>query len=316
LLLPLYNRRQTVGESILRPSFAAIVLNLAAIEPRGRHIRSLEEAPMRGALLSDARHYQILALSLLLAYSMTALDFGSAPLPSVIAIASAVLTQIVCTRLAGQAKLDLRSPLISGLSLSLLLRADAPWVFAAAGIIAIASKFVLRHAGKHIWNPAGIAIVAMLFGTNHAWISPGIWGTEIWFAALLGLLALIVLTAAARADIALFFLGTHAALLFARAAWLGDPLAIPLHQLETGALLIFAFFMITDPKTTPNARIARFILALGVAGLAHYLAFFGEMRPALYLSLALLSPLVPLLDRLFPAQRFTWLPQTAKGTPA
>jgi len=57
------------------------------------------------------------------------------------------------------ASIDLRSPLITGLSLSLLLRADEPWLHAVAGVIAIGSKFVLRIDGKHIWNPAGLAIV-------------------------------------------------------------------------------------------------------------------------------------------------------------
>ena len=51
----------------------------------------------------------------------------------------------------------------------------------------------------------------------------------VWFAALLCFLAILVLQAARRSDIAIFFLGGHAALLFARAAWLGDPLTIPLH---------------------------------------------------------------------------------------
>jgi Na+-transporting NADH:ubiquinone oxidoreductase subunit NqrB len=271
---------------------------------------------MKEAALSDARHFQILALGLLLAYSALVLDFGSDPVASALAIGSALATQALWTRLARLPSLDLRSPLITGLSLSLLLRADALWVFALAGAIAISSKFILRRHGKHIWNPAGLAIVLLLFGTDHVWISPGLWGAEIWFVALLAFLAILVLTAAARADIALFFLAAHGGLLFARALWLGDPPAIPLHQLETGSLLIFAFFMITDPKTTPDARIARLVLAVAVAGLAHYLAFFGQMRPALYLSLALLSPLVPLLDRLFPASRFAWPGHLPKGTPA
>jgi enediyne biosynthesis protein E5 len=202
--------------------------------------------------------------------------------------------------------LDLRSPLITGLSLSLLLRADEPSLCAAAGVIAIASKFILRIDGKHVWNPAGFAIVVLLFGTDHAWISPGQWGASLWFAALLGFLALLVLQRARRADIALFFLGSDALLLLARAFWLGDPLAIPLHQLESGSLLIFAFFMISDPKTAPDARLARLLFAAAVALLAHYLVFFLQLRPALYLSLIVLSPVNPILDRLIPAARFQW----------
>src|SRR5499426_3223429 len=151
-------------------------------------------------LWSDARHYQIAALSTLLIFNLGWLDFGARPLNSALAIAS--------------------SPLITGLSLSLLLRADEAWLHALAGVIGIGSKFVLRIDGKHIWNPAGLAIVVLLLVSNDVWISPGQWGSAVWFATLLGFFAILVLHAARRSDMALFFLGSHAALLFARAWWL------------------------------------------------------------------------------------------------
>src|ERR1700722_12698696 len=75
------------------------------------------------------------------------------------------------------------------------------------------------------------AIVVLLFATKDVWISPGQWGASVYFASLLAFFAILVLWASQRSDVALFFLGAHATLLFARALWLGDPLAIPLHQL-------------------------------------------------------------------------------------
>jgi enediyne biosynthesis protein E5 len=257
---------------------------------------------------SDARHFQIVALASLLTINFVWLDFGAKPLYSALALSSVLLTQIICSRLFGLPKTDLRSPLITGLSLSLLLRANDPWLPAVAGFIAIASKFVLRIDGRHVFNPAGFAIVVLLLTSSAVWISPGQWGASIWLAMLLGFFGILVLQAAQRSDIALFFLGSHAALLFARAYWLGDPLAIPLHQLQSGSLLIFAFFMISDPRTTPDSRAARFFFALAVAVLAHYLAFFIQMRPALYVALIALSPLTPLLNRIVPGKRFQWTP--------
>lgn len=263
---------------------------------------------------SDARHFQIAALSFLLAVNFLWIDFGARPLYSALAISSALATQIVCSRLFGLQKLDLRSPLITGLSLSLLLRADAAWLPALAGVIAIASKFVLRVDGRHLFNPAGLAIVILLLTTGGVWISPGQWGTSIWLAALLVLFAILALQAAERSDIALFFLGAHAALLAGRAWWLGDPLAIPLHQLQSGSLLIFAFFMISDPRTTPDSRAGRLILAIAIALVAHYLAFFLQMRPALYIALIALSPATVLLNRMIPAKKFEWI-AAAQGAP-
>lgn len=255
----------------------------------------------------DPRYLQIAALASLLAVNFVLVDFGARPLPTLAAIGGAVLTQLLCTRLAGLPDFDMRSPLITGLSLSLLLRADAVWLHAAAAIIAIGSKFVIRHNGKHVFNPAGFAIVVLLLAaTNHVWISPGQWGAEIWFTALTGCFAILVLSASRRADIAVFFFASHAALLLARAIWLGDPLAIPLHQLQSGSLLIFTFFMISDPRTTPDSMRGRFLFAFAVAACAHYLTFFMQMRPALYVALIAFSPAIILLDRLIPAAQFRW----------
>ena len=220
--------------------------------------------PGRLRFLADARHRQIAALSILLAVNFLFIDFGAKPLASALAIAASVATQAACAWWFGLKHLDLRSPLITGLSLSLLLRADEPALHAVAGVLAILSKFVLRHGDKHVFNPAGFAIVALLFFSDHVWISPGQWGTSVWFAALVAFGAILVLRAARRADIAAFFLTSHAGLLIARALWLGDPLAIPLHQLQSGSLLIFAFFR--DFRPAHLARCAARALHLCLCG--------------------------------------------------
>ncbi|WP_035654821.1 RnfABCDGE type electron transport complex subunit D, partial [Bradyrhizobium sp. STM 3809] len=124
--------------------------------------------------LPDARYFQIAALATLLAINFAMIDFGARPAASVIAVTTALVTQVIGCRLSGT-PLDLRSPLITGLSLSLLLRADALWLHAAAAAIAIAAKFVLRIDGKHVFNPAGFAIVVLLFTSHGVWISPGQW---------------------------------------------------------------------------------------------------------------------------------------------
>jgi Na+-transporting NADH:ubiquinone oxidoreductase subunit NqrB len=187
-----------------------------------------------GLVKLDARYFQIGALACLLAINFLAIDFGAKPIASAFAMAASLLTQAAFSRFMN-VPLDLRSPLITGLSFSLLLRADAAWMHAVAGVVAIASKFLLRTDGRHIFNPAGFAIVALLLAHAGVWISPGQWGAELSFAAFIGLMAILVLQAARRADIAIYFLGAHALLLAARAIWLGDPLAIPLHQMGSGS---------------------------------------------------------------------------------
>src|SRR5262249_3658694 len=110
-------------------------------------------------LRSDARHFQIAALATLLAFNFAFLDFGARPLNSALAILGSLATQALCSRLARLPAIDLRSPLITGLSLSLLLRADEPWVHALAAIIAIGSQFLPRLEGRPGRNPSRLCIL-------------------------------------------------------------------------------------------------------------------------------------------------------------
>ena len=60
-----------------------------------------------------------------------------------------------------------------------------------------------------------------------------------------------------RSDVSLAFVFAYAAILFGRALWLGDPWAIPLKQLQSGALLLFTFFMPPDLSRVINGAAAR-----------------------------------------------------------
>jgi Na+-transporting NADH:ubiquinone oxidoreductase subunit NqrB len=267
-----------------------------------------------GLLRSDPRFFQIAALSSLLVYGLVLLDFDVTPARAGLILATCLATQALCQRLAGLTPYEPRSALISGLSLCLLLRTESPLLAAMAAALAVVSKFAFRVRGKHVFNPTNLAIAAVVLASGRAWVSPGQWGDSAYFAFLMACAGGLVAFWALRSDVALAFLVAWAGLLFGRALWLGDPLAIPLHQLRSGSLLLFAFFMISDPKTTPDARGCRLAFGVLVAGLAFYLQFV-LYRPSggLILALFLLSPLVPVLDRLFPGPRYAW-PGAPKGT--
>jgi len=274
--------------------------------------------PLRPRL--DPRLYQIASLTALLAYGATWLDF-EVNLSRVVAILGAVLsTQYLCTRLWKLPAFDPASALISGLSLCLLLRTNSAVLAIAAAILAIAGKFVLRWNGKHVFNPTNFALVAMMALTGQVWVSPGQWGNLAFFAFLITCMGGVVVQRAARADVTFAFIAAWAGVLFGRALWLGQPLAIPLHQLGNGALLLFSFFMISDPRTTPDSRIGRVLFAVLVALGAGFVQFVLYRTNGLLWSLAAFSLLVPLLDRLFPGHRYQWkvpapLPTPAKGSP-
>jgi Na+-translocating ferredoxin:NAD+ oxidoreductase RnfD subunit len=146
----------------------------------------------------------------------------------------------------------------------------------------------------------------MLLLADGVWVSPGQWGSVAVFAFLLAAAGALVVNRAARADVTWTFLAAHAALVVGRALWLGDPLAIPLHRLSNGALVLFAFFMISDPRTTPDSRAGRIAFAVLVAAGAYVVQFrLFQANPLLW-SLAACSLAVPLIDRLLPGQRYDW----------
>jgi Na+-transporting NADH:ubiquinone oxidoreductase subunit NqrB len=253
----------------------------------------------------DPRLYQIASLSTLLLYGLLWLHFDVSPVQIIVTIGTAILTQYAGARFYNLPSFDPKSPLISALSLCLLLRTDHLAVAALAAFIAIGSKFVIRWRDKHLFNPTNFALVIML-ASGLGWISPGQWGQVAWFGFLIACLGSLVVTRAARADVMLAFLTFYVGLLFARALWLGDPLTIPLHQIESGALLIFSFFMISDPKTTPDSRAGRIVFALMVALAALYVQF-GFFRPNGPLwGLIACAALVPLLDYVLPGSRYDW----------
>ena len=265
--------------------------------------------------LRDPRYYQIAVLSSLVGFGVVGLDFGISAANAVAIVTMALATQYAGTRLCGLPAFDPLSPLITSLSLTLLLRTDLVALAALAAVIAIGSKFVIRVRGKHIFNPANVAIVTLILATDRAWISSGQWGNAAIGAFALACLGFLVLTRAKRAETTLAFLGAYALLLLGRAAWLGDPLAIPLHQLQNGALLIFAFFMISDPKTTPDHRIGRIAYGAIVAGVTMFVQFVLYEPGAPVLALIICSPVVPFIDALLCGNKYNWsLPSAAVST--
>jgi Na+-transporting NADH:ubiquinone oxidoreductase subunit NqrB len=264
----------------------------------------------------DPRLYQIGTLASLLVYGMGWLDFDVSPARAALILTTVLVTQAICDRV--KARLDddgrrhppfamsARSALISGLSLCLLLRTNRPDLAALASVVAIAGKFLIRARGKHIFNPTNGGIVAMLLMTNQAWVSPGQWGAPAFFAFLMACAGSLVVNRAARADVTCAFIVSYAALVFGRSIYLGEPLTIPFHRLASGALVLFAFFMISDPKTTPDSRAGRLLFAALVAFGAWYVQFRLFRTNGLLWSLAASSIAVPVIDRLLPGPRYSW----------
>ena len=269
--------------------------------------------------MADPRLYQIVTLASLLVYGMGWLEFDITPGRVALILATVLGTQRMCDRLTGSTApfaSSARSALISGLSLCLLVRTNYALLACLAAVITIAGKFLIRVRGKHVFNPTNGGIAAMLLLTGHVWVSPGQWGTAASFAFLMACAGMLVVTRAARSDVTLAFIACYGGLVLGRSLYLGEPLTIPLHRLESGAFLLFSFFMISDPKTTPDSRAGRILFAALVAATAWYVQFRLFRTNGQLWSLAIWSMAVPILDRLIPAARYDWTQPRPRPIPA
>lgn len=255
---------------------------------------------------TDPRWMQIGFLASFLTAGILFLRFDVPLWQPPLIIGSACAVQWGMQRLMGVPAQGYLSPVITGLGLSLLLRTDALWVGPFAAAVAISSKFIVRHRGKHLFNPTNLGLVVAMLLTAHAWCSPSQWGHSAVFVGWFAVFGMAVAHRAFRSDVSLAFLGTWVLLKAARVLYLGAPLSQLSHQLATGSLIVFTFFMISDPKTTPDHRSARVLYGAGVAALGFFFLHQLWWQNALIWALCAASPLVPLLDRLFRADPFRW----------
>jgi Na+-transporting NADH:ubiquinone oxidoreductase subunit NqrB len=273
------------------------------------------------SLFKDARDYQIIFLSVFFLLGVSTRDWSLKPIAIAITFATCWLTQICMVSIFPSATpqkherwLSLKSATITGLGLSLLLRSDSYSAIACASFLAIASKFIFRTNGKHWFNPANFGIVVVLLldsfvGNSHAWVSNGQWGEDSLYALVFLGLGGIVLKKVGRWDTSFMFLASYTILEGLRNLWLGWTWDVLAHRLTSGSLLLFALFMITDPRSIPNAKGARLIWAFAIAVLAFIFRNVFFNADAMFYALFLISPLTVLCDRIWNAPRFQWLPK-------
>ncbi|HYV53014.1 MAG TPA: DUF2330 domain-containing protein [Chitinophagaceae bacterium] len=265
----------------------------------------------------DPRYFQVIFQIIFLGYGIFFLEWNTDWLHYAISIGGCLLFNYSFESVKQRRLLPLWgrlgwdcwgfSVLISAMSLCLLLKTNHWYISLLAAFLTVASKYVFLFDHKHLFNPSAFGIITTIFLTNDAWLSPGQWGSNaiIFFAATV--LGIIVVTRVQKLDISLAFLLTFIGLLYWRQVCvLGWPLDYFIHSVSTGSLLLFTFFMISDPKTSPNHPVARIIWAVLIAIVSFYLAAFKWKYNTPVWVLVACAPLVPLLDKIFKAKKFQW----------
>ena len=272
---------------------------------------------MRQAPSLDARYFQVIFQAFFLTYGIMFLSWTADWIHFTLSVGGCLFFNYLFECVRRKALLPAIgtngwqlwgfSSLISAMSLCLLLKTGHWYTSVLAALLTVSSKYLFRVNRKHIFNPSAFGIVATLILTNDAWLSPAQWGSNAVVFFTVVTLGTIVVTRVQKLDVSLAFLFTFAGLLFWRQVLiLGWPLDHFLHSLSTGSLLLFTFFMISDPKTSPDHPIARILWAVLIAAVAFYLAAFKWKFNTLLWVLVAAAPLLPVLNHFFTAVPFDW----------
>jgi len=184
------------------------------------------------------------------------------------AMLAAALLDVGLARIVRGAWFFPSGALLSGLIVALIISpTESPRVAAVTAMLAVNSKYLFRARGKHIFNPAALALVAayFLFASGQSW-----WGALANLPApfVVALLAAGVFIAdrVNKLPMALAFLGCYL-LLFTLVAFVGDAgrAAEIFRAPDINAALFFAFFMLTDPPTSPARYRDQALFGVGVA---------------------------------------------------
>src|SRR5580700_1752283 len=157
---------------------------------------------------------------------------------------------------------------LTGLIIAMILTPQEPWYVAACtSAIAIASKYIARTRSANVFNPAALALVATfyIFNTGQSW-----WGAlpEItpWALLLLAATGLFITDRVNKFPLALVFLGVYFGL-FTLTTYVSEPgkVAEVFRAPDLHATLFFAFFILTDPPTSPVRYPDQIVCAVLVA---------------------------------------------------
>ena len=227
------------------------------------------------------------------------------------------------------------SAMLTGSGVALILRvvgtpADQPWytgdwyVFAIVAGLSLLTKYVIKYRGTHVFNPSNIGLVVTFVVLGSSRVEPldFWWGPlDVWmlvaYAVIIagGLLITrrLHLLAMAAAFWSAFAVGMavlagsgHCMV----ASWAFAPVCGTdfFRVIVTSPeVLIFLFFMITDPKTSPAGQVGRVVFGLLVAATSTLLMApqtdeYGA-KVGLLAGLVVVCAARPLVDRLVPEPR-------------
>ena len=248
------------------------------------------------------------------------------------AILTCAVLEVVLTFRSSRSIVWPASAMLTGSGVALILRVvgtptDDHWstygwyVFAVVAGLSLLSKYLIRYRGSHVFNPSNIGLVVafVVLGTSRVepldfwWAPLNVWMIAAYAVIMIGGLLITrrlqLLALAASFWVALTvgvgILAGSGHCMTAR--WSFAPVcgfdfwrAI----ITSPEVMIFLFFMLTDPKTVPAGRVGRVVFGLLVA-VASTLLMAPQTtefnaKVGLLAGLVIICAARPILDRLLP----------------
>ena len=215
---------------------------------------------------------------------------------TLLAIASAIATEVILGRLFTGKWPHLASAYITGISVGILVRSPAVWPYLWCSVVSIMSKYVLRINNRHIWNPSNFGISAMLFLAAFTGATLSVqWGNSLAPMIVIWILGSLIIYRLKRFHISATYVAAFFLFAFVRSWMTGHPFQAEIAPITGPMYQLFVFFMITDPKTTVHSKRGQCAVAVGVAFVEMVLRLF-EVVHAPYYALFLVGPTANLTE--------------------
>lgn len=215
---------------------------------------------------------------------------------TLLAIGTAMATELILGRIFLGKWLNLASAYISGISVGILVRSPAFWPYAVAAALAITSKYVIRYKGRHLCNPSnfGISTVLFLLPASAAMLSIQ-WGNNMVSVITIWVVGTIVMLRARRFNVTVTYVISFLILAVIRAHIIHEPVLSEISPLTGPEYQLFIFFMITDPKTTLRSKKGQCIVAFLIALLEMFFRLDQSVYAELY-ALFWIGPIALLIE--------------------
>jgi hypothetical protein len=213
-----------------------------------------------------------------------------------LAIATAIGAELVMGRITFGRWPHPASAYITGISVGILIRSPFLWPYALTSLISIASKYVLRFKGRHLWNPSnfGISAVLLLAPATVTVLSIQ-WGNALWPMVVIWVLGTAIVWRVGRLHISATYVASFLLFSVIRSTAMGDPWLASVAPITGPMYQLFVFFMVTDPKTTVRSTSGQCLVVFLVA-LVEAVLRLSEVIYAPFYALSIVGPAALLVE--------------------